>query len=575
MLFHRRHLLLVEVFFTLTDDLHDLERRFVLDPFEDQIVHDVVTSGNDLTHRRRPGTDVVLRVVQPYVCTVRKSGNAHQIGEFIRFRIVQHLPGKRGSELRDRVGAVLEFIVRVLDIQRFDAVEDTQHLAVCQVDLQRVGTRHILQLTDHGRHIVAEDIQLEQVFIDLMIIKVRGHDIGRGIVGRVLYRTEFIDLVIVRTDDDAARMLTGRTLDAGAVLRQTVLFIFVDRDIPFLKKLRYIAKGRLFGDRADGPGLKNILFAEDSPDIAMRDGLVFSGEVQVDIRLFVALEPQERRERDRIAVPLHRRAAVRAVHRRHIHAAVVFLHIAPDDLLAVRAQIMRIQRIDFRNARHRRRERRADRPSGTDQITVRQRFVHQHLRADIHDRVAVVDDGVQLDIQTFFDLFGQRVAVLLMRALHTGLAQRILCALDLRRELSGRYRTDTAVDQARDIVGIVHHDFLRPRAQIRKFFHHFVGGLHVQALAALRVLKAHAGHDDVAVDRVIRFRIVRVRRRHHPLAELVRQRQDPLVDLADIVLTLDPLIVQIEFFFHHKAVVDDRLDLQIIITGSDALLLFR
>ena len=470
---------------------------------------------------------------------------------------------------------MLEFIVRIFDVQRFDAVEDAQHLAVRQVDLQRVGARHILQLADHGRHIVAEDIQLQQVFIDLVIIEVCGHDIGRGIVSRVLHRTEFIDLVIVRTDDDAARMLTGRTLDAGAVLRQTVLFIFVDRDVPFFEELRHIAKGCLFGDRADGPGLKHILFAEDGPHITMCDRLIFPGEVQVDIRFFVAFEPQERRERDRIAVSLHRRPAVRAVHRRHVHAAVVFLHIAPDDLLTVRTQIVRVQRIDLRNARHRCRERRADRPSGPDQIAVRQRFVHQHLRADVHDRVAVVDDGVQLDIQPVFDLFGQRIAVLLMRALHTGLAQCVLRALDLRRELSGRYRTDAAVDQARDIVGIIHHDFLRPLAQIRKFFHHFVGGLHVKALAALRVLKAHAGHDDVAVDRVIRFRIVRVRRRHHALAELVRQRQDPLVDLTDIVFTLDPLVIQIEFLFHHKAVVDDRLDLQIIITGSDALLLFR
>ncbi len=251
---------------------------------------------------------------------------------------------------------MLEFIVRIFDIQRFDPVEDTQHLAVRQVDLQRIGSRHILQLADHGRHIVAEDIQLQQVFIDLVIIEMRGHDIRRGIVGRVLHRTEFIDLVIVRADDDAARMLAGRTLDAGTMLRQTVFFIFVDRDIPLFKKLRHIAKGRLFGDRADGPGLKNIFFAEDGPHIAMRDRLIFSGKVQVDIRLFVSLEPQEGRERDRIAVPLHRRAAVRAVQRRHIHAAVVFLHIAPDDLLAVRAQIVRIQRIDLRNARHRRRE---------------------------------------------------------------------------------------------------------------------------------------------------------------------------------------------------------------------------
>ena len=53
----------------------------------------------------------------------------------------------------------------------------------------------------------------------------------------------------------------------------------------------------------------------------------------------------------------HRRAAVRTVQRRHIYAAVVLLHITPDNLFAVRTKIMRVKRIDFRNARHRRCER--------------------------------------------------------------------------------------------------------------------------------------------------------------------------------------------------------------------------
>ena len=95
-----------------------------------------------------------------------------------------------------------------------------------------------------------------------------------------------------------------------------------------------------------------------------------------------------------------------------------------------------------------------------------------------------------------------------MRAFHTGLAQGFLRALDLRRKLARGYRTDIAVDQTRDVIRIVHDDLLRARAQIRKLFHHLIGRFHIQTLAALRVFEAHARHHDIAVDRVIRLRIV-------------------------------------------------------------------
>ena len=42
-LFHRRNLLIVEVFLSLTDDFHDFERGFILNALQNQIVHDVVS----------------------------------------------------------------------------------------------------------------------------------------------------------------------------------------------------------------------------------------------------------------------------------------------------------------------------------------------------------------------------------------------------------------------------------------------------------------------------------------------------------------------------------------------------
>ena len=42
-LLHRRNLLIVEVFLSLTDDFHDFERGFILNALQNQIVHDVVS----------------------------------------------------------------------------------------------------------------------------------------------------------------------------------------------------------------------------------------------------------------------------------------------------------------------------------------------------------------------------------------------------------------------------------------------------------------------------------------------------------------------------------------------------
>ena len=185
----------------------------------------------------------------------------------------------------------------------------------------------------------------------------RRDDICCRVVRRVLYRTKLINLVVIRTDNDSARMLSGRPFHARTMLRQTLLFIFVDRNIALFKELRDITISGFFCDRTDRSRLKHVFFTKNSPDIAVGHRLIFSGEVQVDIRLLIALKPKEGRERDRIAVPFHRRAAVRTVQRRHIYAAVVLLHITPDNLFAVRTKIMRVKRIDFRNARHRRCER--------------------------------------------------------------------------------------------------------------------------------------------------------------------------------------------------------------------------
>ena len=51
----------------------------------------------------------------------------------------------------------------------------------------------ILQHTDHSRIIVSQNIQLQQVVVNGMVIKMGGHNIRRHIVGRMLHRGKGMD----------------------------------------------------------------------------------------------------------------------------------------------------------------------------------------------------------------------------------------------------------------------------------------------------------------------------------------------------------------------------------------------
>ena len=82
----------------------------------------------------------------------------------------------------------------------------------------------------------------------------------------------------------------------------------------------------------------------------MNVGLIHAGKVQVDIRLFVAIEAQERLEGNVMAVDEHRLAANRAILIGQVEAVEVDAVVDPLTVLAVGAQIVRRHRVDLGNA---------------------------------------------------------------------------------------------------------------------------------------------------------------------------------------------------------------------------------
>ena len=99
----------------------------------------------------------------------------------------------------------------------------------------------------------------------------------------------------------------------------------------------------------------------------MRFTLIFTGKVQVDIRLLVSLESQERLKRNVKPVFYQLLATDRTDLIRHITSASpgerLDLRRIKVAVLAVGTAVMCLQRIDLRDTGHGRRERRSDRTS--------------------------------------------------------------------------------------------------------------------------------------------------------------------------------------------------------------------
>ncbi len=111
----------------------------------------------------------------------------------------------------------------------------------------------VLEHTDHGGIIVSQNIQLQQVVVNGVVVKVGRDGLGGHIVGRVLHRGEGIDHLSQGKDDDTARVLSRGAPYAHTALNDPV-DLTVSLPLPMLLKIvLHIAVGRLVRQGTDGP----------------------------------------------------------------------------------------------------------------------------------------------------------------------------------------------------------------------------------------------------------------------------------------------------------------------------------
>ena len=232
--------------------------------------------------------------------------------------------------------------------------------------------------------------------------------------------------------------------------------------------------------------------------------------------------------------------------------------------MALRAEIVGRQRVDLCDVGHGRDQGGPDRASRADQIPVLAGLLDQTLGDDVHDRVAVADDRVELLVEPRLHLRRDIVPVDLPRGLVAHVLKVLRGVLDNRRTLVRVDRRDL-LDHVGDPVCIFHDDLVGPLlAKVSELLEHLLRRVEVERRLAL-VLEPVAGLDDRPVDRILRIQEMNIARRHAHLPEIVRQLQYLFVDLAEVVVGLDAGHLVAD----HVFVVADRLDLEIIVEIHD------
>ena len=325
-----------------------------------------------------------------------------------------------------------------------------------------------------------------------MVVEVGRDPLGFVVVRRVLHRAEVPDLVLLGDDHQTAGVLAGGTLHVHTAHGQPGLLSAAGLLAPLGEVFFDVAEGGLVRHAADGAGAEDVGLAEHFHAVSVRLGLVFAGEVQIDVGNLVAAEAQEGLKRDGEAVLLEGRSALGADRVRQVRAAVAARGHLKRRVLAVRvgAAVVRRQRVDLRDAGKKRHQRRAHGAAGADQITVLQRVLHQLLGGNVDHVVMAVDDVAELRLDALGDELGRVVAV---EAVQLAVDQRFEVlhrVLDLWRVEIVRRRTDP-VAHIGNQVRVLHHDLLRffP-TEVGEFFEHFVGRAEIERIRPVAVLKA-------------------------------------------------------------------------------------
>ncbi len=169
---------------------------------------------------------------------------------------------------------------------------------------------------------------------------------------------------------------------------------------------------------------------------------------------------------------------------------------------------------------------------------------------------------MQLLLQPVFHNLWQRLPIQLMGPVVADIRKLFIAVFYHRRTLVRPHRRHH-VDHIRNQVGIGNHHFLGlVAAKIGKLIQHFLRGAQIQGRLIVRVREPLSGHNNAAVNLILRIQEMYVAGGHNKLVKLLSQPHNLPVDLLYV---LHGGNVRCPLRLDHKPVVAKRLDFQIII----------
>ncbi len=342
-----------------------------------------------------------------------------------------------------------------------------------------------------------------------MIIEVGRYDIGIILIRRVLDRGEGVDVLARREDDDAARMLARGPADAFAALGYADDLAAPLLQPVLLAVVHGVAVGRLLGQGADRAGLEGLALAKDDLRIAVGLTLVVAGEIEVDIRLLISFESKEGLEGDIKAHLLHGGPALGTDTVRHIAAGPAGLSELQYGLrievreVALGAEVVGPEGINLRDSGHGGYKGGTDGSPGADQIPVLDRLPHQLLGDDVHDGIAVSDDGIEFPLQPLGNHRGQILPVELVGLVIADFPQHLVGIRNNGRALVRPGGLDDLAHVGNlvcvfydNLVGLL-------SAQVGELIQHLLRGMEEEGRLHVAVVEAPFVHDDPAVNLVL------------------------------------------------------------------------
>ena len=206
-------------------------------------------------------------------------------------------------------------------------------------------------------------------------------------------------------------MLPGCSFNACTSSLQAIYFRFALLLVNIIEIITNITIGCLFSNGCQGSCAKHVILAKQFFSIGVGTTLIITGKIQVYVRNFVPLKAQKDFKRNIKAIFFKFGATFWTNCIRHVYPSTILARFIKLAILTIWATIMCRQRINFRDIRKIRHNRRTYRTTRTNNVAIIIGIFYKFVGNQIEHCIAVTNDRFKFLIYALLNEFRQRIAI--------------------------------------------------------------------------------------------------------------------------------------------------------------------